>query len=128
MSHAAALAYAVADTAPPPPALPLPRTPPADPVLFYDGPKAAIVGGILMLFSPREYALLRALCAGAGVMQSPAELAARLDATHPTPLGAIRVLVCRLRRKLAGCGVLGMIVSARGAGYGVTFDHLPLAR
>jgi DNA-binding response OmpR family regulator len=93
------------------------------PVLFYDRDRAAIVGDRLLLFSPQEFALLKALCSSAAI-QSPDELAVRLYGKLPTDPRSIRVLVCRLRRRLAERGVLGFVQSVRAQGYVVALASI----
>jgi DNA-binding response OmpR family regulator len=88
----------------------------AQPVLFYDAPRIAIIHDRMVLFSRLEYALLRALC-GTPALQSCSDLAIRLHGVDATVTpAAVRVLVCRLRRKLADRGVLGMVQTVRTHG------------
>lgn len=100
------------------------RSSPSAPVLRIDGleidPRArhARIDGQALALTPKEYALLEALCSERGRVFTRSALFERLyDARSESSDKVIEVLVSTLRAKLSRAGISNLVETRRGYGY-----------
>jgi len=80
--------------------------------------RLARVDGVVLALTPKEFALLEALCAARGTVLSRTTLFERIyDSRSEASDKVIEVLLSNLRTKLARAGVSGLIETRRGFGY-----------
>lgn len=80
-----------------------------------------LLGGRMLKFTPREHAFLKVLIARPGFIVQKERLLRAIFGSD-AGAGAIDVLACRLRRKLAGSGV--NLTTVRGMGYLLEEDRV----